>query len=117
MPPLALHGGSSAHRNSSFVLSRLKALATGVRERLSARLRVEPLSRLSLVTIPRQRDRQPLGVERAAQRIGPAKLPAALLRHPAIQVARAGLAMLDLAAGGQAKPLLRSLMGLLLGHV
>ncbi len=45
-----------------------------------------------------------------------AKVPLSLLRHPRLQMTRAGLAVLGLAAGSQPKTLLGSLVSLLLGH-
>lgn len=68
-----------------------------------------------LVAIPVERLLDRLRRRRREHR-GAAQLPRPLRRHPRSQVAGAGRAMLHLAGRGQAKPLLRTFVCLLLGH-
>lgn len=54
---------------------------------------------------------------RGVKRSGATQVALAFLRHPRLQMTRAGLAMFCMALGSQAKTLLGSLVGFLLRHL
>ena len=69
-----------------------------------------------LVAISTQRFANSLFIH-GGNRGGASQISLPLLAHPSRQVAGTGLPMLGLSGGGQSKPLLGPLMGLLLGHL